>query len=398
MRKTTPYRIAILYPTSVPWMARCLDGIRQFAKQHGDWHLFTTPPAIHGVGEGAVSLTSLKGWHGHGIILASNNTNELTRARRMKIPVINLAGGLESGHGVPRVMVDHHAAGRLAAEHLISRGLTNLAFFGWENLAYSEKRQHGFVERAAESGLECEVMLREADKEKDLSWTRRIAEPTRWLSSLPKPCGVFAVHDFRAQLLMEACQEIDLLIPEDIALVGMDNDDIICEHSIPTLTSISRSSVEVGYRTAALLDQLIQGIEPTEQEILVPPAKVYARQSTDMHYCSDELVAQAIAYMTNRLNRDFGISDVADAVNVSRRKLEMRFASALGSSPRSYLTKLRVQRAQALLELDPKRTIQSLVGDCGFRSRQTFYESFKRVVGHSPERPEKGEFISPEDS
>ncbi len=180
-------------------------------------------------------------------------------------------------------MVNHFLAGRMAADHLLERGLRDLAFFGWNNLWYSNQRRLGFFARAAEARLgHQEALLLTPRAEAHLSWTQRSEGPARWLASLPRPCGVFAVHDYRAQFLVEACGEAGRRIPEDIALIGMDNDETICDHSVPTLTSVSRNSEQVGWAALALVDRLIRGGRPPTQDLLLDPDGVVTRQSTDM--------------------------------------------------------------------------------------------------------------------
>lgn len=384
MRKTTPSKVAIIYPASVPWMARCLDGIRRYARENGGWHLFSSPPSLLGVGEPALNLHALRGWKGDAIIAVSNDPDELRAARKLKIPVINLAGGGSESHGVPRVMVNHYQAGRLAADHLLARGLRHLAFIGWNDLWYSEQRRLGFSERAAESGIKIQVLLQSAIAESSLSWTQRITGLAEWLAALPRQSGVFCVHDYRAQVVIEACQEAKLRIPNDIAVIGMDNDETICEHSVPTLTSVSRNSEQVGWEAAALLDRMMHGEAPPMEDLLLAPDGVIERQSTNMLYCHDPAVQRALDYMRTHLETQFNIEILAQHAAVSKRTLETRFRASLGGTPHAHLTWLRVQRAQALMQMPGKRTLEQIASECGFGTAPTFYASFQRITGESP--------------
>lgn len=377
-------RIAILYPISIPWMARVLDGIRAYAAEHGGWQLFTSPPEAHGTGETSLTLRMLKGWTGDGIIIATGDRGELARARRMDVPIVNLGTVVHSTHGIPRVTVDSILAGRLAADHFIERGLTQLAFFGWKGLAYSDLRLRGFLERAAESGIDCEVMLQPPGVESNRHWSQRVAEPARWLKSLPRPCGIFAVHDYRAQLLIDACQETNLRIPDDIAIVGMDNDEVVCEHSVPTLTSVSRSGRAIGWEAAALLDRMITVGPSAARDILVPPRGVISRQSTNLSYVSDPVAAAAIDYMRTHLTSPINVSHVAEHVGVSKRTLENRFRLAVNDSPRSYLARLRVKAARELIREHPDWTLQTVARNSGFRTMPPFYKAFHKVTGTTP--------------
>lgn len=377
-------KIAILCTSTVPWIARLQDGVRSYAKEHGSWHIFGCPPPLFGSGESGLTLRSLKGWKGDGIIISSNDIDELRYAKRLDIPILNLGGGLPSNHGIPRIMVDHYTAGRLAAEHMIDRGLVNLAFFGWENQWYSQQRGRGFQDCAAESGASCQVLLRPTGEDANLSWTRRIAVLTKWLSSLPLPCGIFAVQDYRAQLLIEACHEAGLRVPYDIAVIGMDNDETICEHSVPTLSSIARSAYQLGFEAASVLDLMIQGQPILSYEIRIQPTEVVIRESSDMMYCSDPLIREAIDYMRQHLCGSFNITAVAHHLGISKRTLEMKFMDAVNLSPYKYLTKMRVYHAQKLIKLNPKKTAETLASECGFGSTPPFYTAFQRITGVTP--------------
>ena len=384
MRNPKLRRVALLYPASVPWIARCLDGIRRYAREQGGWHLFSSPPTLHGAEESALTLGSMRGWKGDAIIAVSSDERELRNAKRMGIPIVNLAGGLRQSFGVPRVMVNHFQAGQLAADHLLERGLRNLAFFGWQNNWYSDLRRAGFCERAAESGVTGAVLLRSSDRESKQSWTQRLAGLTQWLARLPRPCGVFAVHDYRAQLVMEACQEAGLRIPDDIAVIGMDNDETICEHTVPALTSVSRNSERVGWEGAALLDRMMQGAPAPTQDLLLDCDGIAARQSTDILYCADPVVQKALDYMRENLKAQFNVALIAEHASVSKRTLEMHFRESLSRSPHEYLTKLRVQRAQALMQMPQKRTIDQIAAECGFGTTPTFYSAFRQATGQTP--------------
>jgi LacI family transcriptional regulator len=384
MRKPLFRKVALLYPASVPWFARCLDGIRHYALRHGNWHLISSPPTLAGAEESALTLRSMQGWRGDAMIIASNNRAELLRARKMQIPVVNLAGGLRESHGVPRVMVNHFLAGKMAADHLLERGLRHLAFFGWSNLWYSSQRYAGFLERARRAGAACEAYLITAGVEPDRSWPRRIAGPAKWLASLPQPCGVFAVHDYRAQFLLEACEEAGRRVPEDLALIGMDNDETICEHSVPKITSVSRNSEQVGWEALALLERLLDGERPPTQDLLLDPDGVVTRQSTDMLYCADPLVRRAIDLLRENLRIQINVAALSERLGVSKRTLEMRFREFAASSPHEVATRLRVQRAKTLLQLPERRTIEETALACGFGTPATFYAAFQRVTGESP--------------
>ena len=384
MRNLAGRKVAIVYPASVPWIARCFDGIRRYARETGGWHLFSSPPTLRGAEESALTLRSMRGWKGDAIIAVSNDESELRYARRMGLPVVNLAGGLAKSFGVPRVMVNHFQAGQLAADHLLDRGLKHLAFFGWKDVWYSEQRHFGFRKRATEAGMHCDAFLRTPQEESNQTWAQRIAVVSKWLKTLPRPVGILAAHDYRAQFLMEGCHEAGLRIPDDVAIIGMDNDETICEHSVPTLTSVSRNSEQVGWEAAALLDRMMRGEPIPAADLLLEPDGVVARQSTDMLYSSDPVAQCALIYMRAHLKKQFNIEQIAQHLGVSKRTLEMRFRESLQTSPHDFLTRLRVQHAQALIQMPLKRTMEQTALECGFGTFKAFYQAFRRITGDSP--------------
>ncbi len=375
-------KIAIVYPASVPWMGHFLDGIRRYARPLGGWRLHTSPPALAGTGEHSGSVRSLVGWKGDAVIAAISSEEDAMAAKGLGIPVINISAWIKETYGLPRVGADNQLAGRLAADHLIGRGLRDLAFLGWQDVHYSDQRLLGFSGRAEEMGAS--VRSRLDPPGEDCTWGTRLDSLAGWLASLPHPCGVFAVHDYRAQLLIEACDIAGLRVPNDIAVIGMDDDVITCEHAVPTLTSVSRNSVVIGWEAAALIHRILEGSFSGEVEILVPPDRVTARQSTDMLYHADQVVQIAIGYMHRNLRNSFNIEAVARQAGVSKRTLEMRFRSSMGKSPHRFLTEARIAHARKLLSHPVKVSIQSVADDCGFKSYPAFVAAFQRISGCAP--------------
>jgi LacI family transcriptional regulator len=362
-RRSAPKRIAILCPASASWVAPCLGGFRRYAHAAQDWHLFSSSPVFHG-DDLARILDSLEGWMGDGILTVSNDRAGLRRLRAMNIPAVNLAAGLAENHGIPRVMVNNQRAGRLAADHLLGQGVRSLAFFGWEKMWYSQQRLEGFRLRATEAGVECREFLRPIRDQTRQSWDQRLAGTADWVLSLPHSTGIFAVNDGQAQMLTEACRQADVRVPDDFAVMGMDDDETICEHSIPTLTSLSRNSGKVGWEAAALLDRLMRGEPPPVLDILLEPDGVTARKSTEVLYCEDRVVLHALHYMRANIRSQYNVEEIAEHAAVSKRTLENRFRQVLRCSPHSFLRRLRVEHAQTLMRMPQPQTIEQIAGEC----------------------------------
>ena len=383
MSSKQPKRVALAFPASVPWMAICVQGIAEYAAEHGGWTLLTSPPTLGGAEEQALTVKALGDWPGHGVIASVGTPAEARAARRLRMPVVNLAGSLKDC-GLPRVMVDQQAVGRLAAEHLLSRGLRRLAFYGLRGLWYSQQRQQGFVERAAEASVECDVLEGTIAAHAEASWSRRTAPLVNWLKTLRPPVGILAVHDYRSRVLLDACYQVGLRVPHDVALLGVDNDTTVCEFCQPTLSSILRSARQVGYRAAELLDRLMAGKAPPKSDIFIPPDGVVMRRSTDTVVADNPHVCEAIQLMHDHLGECITVQHIVEHAAISRRLLEKLFRQHLGCTPKEYLGRMRVERAKQLLAGTRKWKVCDVVEACGFGDARTLRRSFTSVEGMTP--------------
>ncbi len=376
-------RVALLYPLAVPWMTMYVRGITDYAQQHGGWSLTTSPPSLIGAGEVPLTLDELRGWPGHGVITAVLNKKEVRAAHRLCIPVVNLAATLRDPEGIHRVMPDHYAMGRLAAEHLLERGLRRLAYYGIEGFWFSKERGRGFIECAKHAGVACDVL--ELPR-KEGAWAnlhKRTTLLVRWLKQLRLPVGVLAVQDYRARTVIEECERLGLCIPHDVAVVGMEDDPTLCEFCHPTLSSVSRNSWQLGFETATVLDRLMNGL-PTPMQVIVPSDGVVGRQSTDTIAVEDPHLTDALHFVHDHLSVPFGIEQIVDATSISRRQLETRFQRVLGCTPLDYLSRKRVERAQQLLALPARIKFHKVAADCGFSSLEQMRLAFLRVAGMTP--------------
>jgi len=381
--------VAIAYPVAVPWMALFVRGVADYADRHGGWNFTTSPPTLVGSDELALGIESLQGWPGDGVIASIGSHREAQLARRLGLPVVNLAATLQNV-GLPRVMVDHYAMGRLAAEHLLDRGLRRLAYCGLEGRWYSQLRCEGFTRRAEQAGVPCDVFQAPPPAGRRQNWQDRMAPLVGWLEALRRPVGLLAVHDYRARIIVDECRRRGLRIPHDIAVMGLDNDPTICEFCRPTLTSVARNAWRVGYEAAALLDRLMSGRSAPPYDILIPPDGVVTRQSTDTVAVEDPHVADAVHFIHDHAQEPFGVAQVVAACRISRRELENRFKHLLGRTPYDYICQVRVDRAKRLLEGPQRTKLQHVAAACGFASVERLRLVFLRVTGQSPQEYRQG--------
>lgn len=376
-------QIALVYPVAVPWAALFVRGVMDYAGQHGGWSLTVSPPALRWAGEQSLTLESLRRWPGHGIIAAIANPADARVARRLGKPVVNMSASTAQS-AFPRVMPDHYGMGRLAAEHLLERGLRRLAYCGFAGLWFSELRRQGFVDRAAKAGVPCQVLELPVSRDDTQDWQRRIAPLTQFLQEIVPPVGLLAVQDYRARTLVDECHRLGLRIPHDVAVVGIDDDPTVCEYCQPTITSVSRNAWRLGHETAALLDRLMEGGSPPGDDILVPSDGIVARQSTDTIAVDDAHVAAAVHFIHDHPELSYGVDRVVEAARVSRRLLEVRFRRTFGCSIYDYICRQRLERARRLLAAPDRMKLNKLAAFCGFSSLEQMRLVFKRFLGMSP--------------
>lgn len=377
--------VALAHPIAVPWMAMFVRGVTDYAKRHGGWSFTASPPSLRPAAEEALTLQSLRGWPGDGVIAAVSTAADARAARRLGKPVVNIAASLRSV-GLPSVMPDHYGMGRLAAEHLLERGLCRLAYFGVEGLWYSRQRRLGFENAAKKANVPCDVLEVPYGGDSRRTWQQQLAPLTGWLQKLRPPLGLLAVQDYRARRVVDECQRLGLQVPHDVSVIGIDNDPIVCEFCEPTLSSVSRSPWRCGYETAALLDRLMNGKAPPPYDTLVPPEGVVARQSTDTVAVEDACVAAAVHYIHDHLAEPFDVGRVVRAAGVSRRQLELQFRRVLGATLYDYISRQRCQRAKKLLVAPERVKFGNLARACGFSSIERMRLVFKRLTGLTPQQ------------
>lgn len=382
-RKERPQQVALAMPIAVPWMAKCMDGILEYARKHARWNLLTSPPTLIGAMETTLTVSGLKGWPGDGVLAFINDRKEACDARRLGIPVVSL-GGVLRNPSLPRVMVDHYATGRVAAEHLLERGFSRLAYYGIRGPWYARLRREAFVACAAQAGVTCDVFEQKPVTHPGISWQRRLKPLDDWLQFLKPPIGIMAVHDYRARILLEACLRLGLRVPHDVAIIGVDDDTTVCEHCQPTLTSVSRNAWRHGYEAAALLDRLMAHDTPKQLDVIVPPDGVTARRSTDVIAVDDPHVSVVVHYLHDHFREIEHISDALTQAPISRRLLEKRFAASLGCTPYRYLCRLRVEQAKRLLGSDERPKLHQIARACGFSNTDRMRLIFLRFTGKPP--------------
>lgn len=369
--------VAVAFRGGEPHLARLLRGIADYAQQCGCWTLSFSPESL------IMPMKNLKGWPGNGVLALLHTEAEARAARDLQRPVVNLSGSLRVT-GLPRVLVDYRMLGRLAADHLLDRGFRRFGFYGLENLWYSGERRRGFVARLDEEGFECSILEVPSGLGTSRPWRYWIKPLQEWLSRLKPPVGLLAAHDSRAALAVDACLRLGLNVPHDVAVVGVDNEPFACEFARVPLTSVSRNDRRVGYEAAALLDRLMAGDAPPEDDIFIPPDGIVRRRSTETLAVEDSDVRRLVHFISEHIDQPFGVEKLEKLVPFSRRSLEHRFRECLHCTPYDYINRVRVQRAEDLLTGPKKHTLSEIARACGFRDTRRLRIVFQQVTGVPP--------------
>ena len=370
-------QVALLFPMGQRHHAHRLQGITDYARHVGNWTLSVNPEPFN------VSIESLAGWRGSGAIVLVRTARDLQMARAKGIPVVNISGVLRQG-GLPRVLVDDLAIGRLAAEHLLECGFRRFAYYGIANAWFAAQRGQSFVERVEQVGGVCSVLEAPLNFDARNPWHRGRKTLEKWLSTLEPPVGLLAVHDYRASVVIDACIHLGLRVPEDVAVIGVCNEEAICELCQIPLTSIPIAGREVGYQAAALLDRLMLGEAPPRDEILLPPTRPVKRRSTDMITAEDAHVAAAARFVREHMDQVPDVAALERVVPVSRRVLERRFRKFFHCTPHQYLCRRRVDRAKQLLDGADNLPLWKIAEACGFTETRHLRLVFHRLTGITP--------------
>ncbi len=361
----------------VTHMEGIVHGILQYARQHGPWQFTVNPDVL------SLSPCSLRGWSGNGIITWINTKAEAHAITQLDIPAVNLCGAL-GDTGIPRVTVDNQATGRLAAEHLLECGFRRFGYYGVRGMWNAQQRGVGFVEAVEKAGGTCSVCNSPNTIGQHPRWERIGSQLQDWLASLTPPVGVFAFTDYRARMVLEACERLGLHAPDDVAVIGVNNDRITCEFCDPPLSSISHDENKFGYELAALLDRLMAGKKVPVESPFIPPGGIVRRRSTDTTATEDPRVAASLRFMREHLGEPIDVNDILRRLDVSRRCLENAFKCSLGHTPYEHLCHVRVQHAKQLLAGEDKVKMDEIAKASGFLDAKRMRVVFRRITGTSP--------------
>ncbi len=324
-------------------------------------------------------MTELRRADPDGVIMNESHLDE--EVIRNGIPLIAVVVNKVTP-GISNLATANHEAAVMAADHLMGQGLREFAFAGYDGAIWSIERRNGFCERLAERGFSARVHLVPLSPTMSQR-TRCETEIGRWLKSLPKPVGIMACNDDFARITCEECRIHGLKVPDEIALIGADNDELICQLSSPPLSSISFSTERAGYDAAALLDALMSGKKRKPENIVVSAACCEVRQSTDLLAVEDEEVAKALRFIRENSHRLIQATEAANATLLSHRTLHNRFCRAVGHSIGKEINLRRIEHISRFLRTT-NESIEHIARSIGYENQGHMARFFHRETGMTP--------------
>ncbi|WP_337174968.1 DNA-binding transcriptional regulator [Paludisphaera sp.] len=369
-----PPHVALVVQTSMAYGRRILEGVARYSREHGPWSFYLEPRSRQDP-----FPAWLESWDGDGVILSVSRPAGPASPR---MPTVDL----DDQGGRPHVQSDHRAIGALAAEHLLERGFRRFAFFGYLGFRWSTANYQGFAARVRREGFECRL-YRGGQKaswgHQIPAWEEEMETASRWIASLPKPLGLMACNDFRGVQALEACRRAGVSVPDEVAVVGADDDPIACELAHPALSSVIPDCRTIGYEAAARLDRLMRGDRVGRSTVIVPPLGVAVRRSSEFTAIADPCLAEAVRYIREHACRGIRVDDVLDSVTVSRSKLQRLFREELGRTIHETIARERIRLVERLL-IETELGYEDIARRSGFAYLGYMSTVFRRATGLSP--------------
>ncbi|HOX06915.1 MAG TPA: DNA-binding transcriptional regulator [Planctomycetota bacterium] len=369
-------KVALLIESSNAYARGLLRGVAAYMREHRPWSVYLAEASR---GEG--SLGWLADWDGHGVIARVENAAVARALRGLSVPVVDVSAARKIP-ALPWVETDDDAIARMAAEHLLERGFRHFGYCGDDAFNWSRWRQARFESLIRSAGRSCSVYRPPAGRRAASAEAEAIAG---WVRSLPRPVGVMACYDYRARQVLDACRRLGAAVPDEVAVIGVDNDEVLCELCDPPLSSVIPNTRRTGYEAAALLDRMMAGERVKGAALRIEPLGVATRLSTDVLAIDDRGVAAAVRHIREHACDGINVKDVLRAVPQSRRSLESRFRKLIGRTPHEEILRVQLGRARLLLA-ESELSLKQIAEQTGFAHAEYLSAVFRREVGIPPGR------------
>lgn len=375
-RKARPKQVALMMEgVGYSFSRQQIESIIEYCRRHADWRILTGERL-----QPFVSIDELRGWDGDGIIAQAYSEDEIEGLQALGIPVVNTSS-YRLANCFHTVSGDNVAIGAMAARHLMERKLDRFAFVGELDVEPDDSRLEGFRKTLESQGATCEVLLYSMKRDRGrLTDSEHPSIHVEALNALEFPVGIMASADRTAFAVLEACRRLGKRCPEDVMLIGVDNDAVYCSLPPTSITSIDPAAGQIGYQAAEMLDRIMNARTMENEHVLIPPAGVVERHSTEMTRHRYPEVARALRFIRRHEADCINAADVVAAVPVSRRWLEMKFKEELGHGIYHEIRRVHIERAKTLL-MEADWSVSRISRECGFNSAARFGLTFHEFTG-----------------
>jgi len=370
-------KVALLIETSNAYARGLLSGIVSYIQEHQRWSIYL---AEHRRGEHAPAW--LAQWKGDGVLARIENPSIAATLAKVKKPIVDMSSARLSP-SLPWVETDDLAVARLAAEHLLERGFKHFAFIGDRGYNWSRWRQQHFTRLIKEAACDCEVYCVAPGQNRNSE--EMFEEIGARIAQWPKPIGVMAAYDVLGQQVLDACRRCSIQVPDEVAVIGVDNDEVFCALSDPPMSSVILNAHRTGYEAAALLDRMMAGEKLKGERRLFEPLGIATRQSTDVLAIKDHNLVQAIRFIREHACSGINVKDVLRLVPQSRRVLESRFQQMLGRTPHDEIIRVQLNRVKLLLT-ESDLPLEVIAERTGFAHVEYLSVVFRKKEGIPPSR------------
>lgn len=378
--------VAVLTETTHTAGRNILRGIAQYVREHEPWSIYYAPRSI-----GQKAPPWLSQWKGDGIIARISSEPIMEELKNLGIPFVDVIGGMADYPGVPRIVASDEGIGRKAATYFMNNGFRHFALLGMRNEIWSAARKIGYFNTLHENGFNVKERLLPSfydpasGEYRRRPWEKIEEELASWAATLETPCAVFCANDDLGRYLTEACRRAGIAIPDELALLGVDNDDLFCELCDPPLSSIDANHFGIGYEAAAMLDHMIQGKKAPNHPTHVPAGEIVVRESADVLAIDDVNLATAVHFIRRHACEGIRVDDVAANAFLSRSVLQRRFKATLGQTVNERILMEKLAHARDLLA-NTALPIVEVAEKSGFRHQEYMGAAFRKHLGTTPSR------------
>lgn len=381
MKFNTRPAVALHVESSRAYGREMLQGVALYARTRSDWSLLHQEMALDSDLADWIRNSAVSG------VIARVDTHTVDALRELNVPIVDVRCHRQFP-GIPQVDTDNHQVAELAFQHLWDRGFRRFAWCGYQFATYSDERLEAFRELVASSGHPLSVYESRSELNTSLTTIEQggitDVEPlSEWLTSLERPTGLFVCNDIRGQQVLNVCRKLRIAVPDDIAVIGVDDDEAVCQLSDPPLSSVRPDAASVGYRAAEILDGMMQGVLAPQDIEAIPPTRVVERLSTQVVAVTDRELARVCRFIRENACRDIKVGDITQFSSLSRRQLERRFREELGHTPHEEITAVQVRRVKQLLT-ETEMTLEQIAPLAGYKHKESMSAVFKRETGETP--------------